>query len=107
MTIEKFKKEDNIEISDRQPAIGNSFDVLKRFIRARSVAVERCDLCSIDLGPDHHHLVEPATRRLVCACQACAILFSGAAETRYRRVPESVQYLSNFQLSDAQWEGLM
>ena len=86
---------------------GSSFDVLKRFVRARSVAVERCDLCSIELGPDHLHLVEPATRTLVCACQACAILFSGAAETRYRRVPERVQYLPNFQLSDVQWEGLM
>lgn len=64
-------------------------------------------MCSIELGPDHPHLVEPATRRLVCACQACAILFSGVAETRYRRVTERVQYLPNFQLSDAQWEGLM
>lgn len=85
----------------------SSFDVLKRFVRARSVTAERCDLCSIELGPDHPHLVEPATRRLVCACQACAILFSGVAETRYRRVTERVQYLPNFQLSDAQWEGLM
>ncbi|HEY0763976.1 MAG TPA: DUF5947 family protein [Pyrinomonadaceae bacterium] len=85
----------------------SSYDVLKRFVRARSVAAERCDLCSIELGTSHPHLVEPATRRLVCACQACAILFSGAAETRYRRVPETVQYLPDFQLSDAQWEGLM
>ena len=69
--------------------------------------LERCDLCSIELGPDHPHLVEPATRRLVCACQACAILFSGAAETKYRRVPRVVRYLPNFQLTDAQWEGLM
>jgi hypothetical protein len=87
--------------------VSNNLDVLKRFIRARSVTAERCDLCSIELGENHPHLVEPATRRLVCACQACAILFSGAAETRYRRVPETVQYLPDFQLSDAQWEGLM
>lgn len=64
-------------------------------------------MCSIELGPDHPHLVEPATRRLICACQACAILFSGAAETKYRRVPQQVRSLPNFQLTDAQWEGLM
>lgn len=85
---------------------GNNFDILKRFVRKRSVA-ECCDMCSIELGPDHPHLVEPATRRLVCACQACAILFSNGAETKYRRVPRDVRYLSNFKLTDAQWEGLM
>lgn len=107
MSNDKTNNEDAAQIGNQQSAIGNNFDVLKRFIRTRSVAAERCDLCSIELRPDHPHLVEPATRRLVCACQACAILFSGAAETRYRRVPERVQYLPNFQLSDAQWEGLM
>ena len=84
----------------------SNFDVLRRFVRARSLPSERCDLCSVELGPDHPHLVEPATRRLVCACQACAILFSGAAETKYLRVPRRVQYLPNFQLTEAQWESL-
>jgi len=76
-------------------------------VRARSLPSERCDLCSVELATDHPHLVEPATRRLVCACQACAILFSGAADTKYRRVPTRVQHLPNFQLSEAQWDGLM
>ncbi|HEX7335342.1 MAG TPA: DUF5947 family protein [Pyrinomonadaceae bacterium] len=78
-------------------------DINPDFLRV----VRGCDLCSIELGPDHPHLVEPATRRLVCACQACAILFSSAAETKYRRVPSSVRYLPDFHLTDAQWEGLM
>jgi Family of unknown function (DUF5947) len=86
---------------------GTNFDILKRFVRKRSVKAESCDMCSLELGPDHPHLVEPATRRLVCACQACAILFSNGAETKYRRVPQTVRYLSNFELTDAQWEGLM
>ena len=64
-------------------------------------------MCSVELRPDHPHLVEPATRRLICACQACAILFSSAAETKYRRVPHRLRYLRNFNLTDAQWEGLM
>lgn len=104
MINDKPNNEDAEAIANRQSAIEN---VLRRFVRARSVPLERCDLCSIELGPDHPHLVEPATRRLVCACQACAILFSGAAETKYRRVPRVVRYLPNFQLTDAQWEGLM
>jgi hypothetical protein len=85
----------------------SNFDILKRFVRKRSAPVECCDMCGLELGPDHAHLVEPATRKLICACQACAILFSNGAETKYRRVPQTVRYLSNFQLTDAQWEGLM
>ena len=34
-------------------------------------------MCSQELAPEHDHLVEPANRRLICACQACAILFEG------------------------------
>jgi hypothetical protein len=64
-------------------------------------------MCSVEVASDHSHLIEPATRRLVCACQACAILFSGAAETKYRRVPQKVQYLPDFKMTEAQWEGLM
>src|SRR5215813_8231898 len=107
MIDQKQHHEVDAQIGNRKSEIGNSFDLLRRFVRARSVASERCDLCSIELGLDHPHLVEPATRRLVCACQACAILFSGAADTKYRRVPERVQYLPNFQLTGVQWEGLM
>ena len=85
----------------------SNLDILKRFVRKRSVTAECCDICSIELRPDHGHLIEPATRKLVCACQACAILFSNGTETKYRRVPQTVRYLPNFQLTDAQWEGLM
>ena len=45
--------------------------------------------CSVELSPTHPHLVEPETRKLLCACQACAILFSGQAETKYRRATTS------------------
>jgi len=104
MSSDTLKDETSEPIDNRQPEIGN---VLRRFIRARSVPTERCDMCSAELTSEHPHLVEPATRRLICACQACAVLFSGAANTKYRRVPRTVRSLSNFQISDAQWEGLM
>lgn len=64
-------------------------------------------MCSIELTDRHAHLVEPATRKLSCACQACAVLFSAAAEQRYRRVPERVRHLKNFQMTDVEWESLM
>ncbi len=64
-------------------------------------------MCSAELPPDHQHLVEPSSRQLICACQPCAILFSGDAEMKYRRVPRRIRYLSDFQLTDAQWESLM
>jgi hypothetical protein len=51
-------------------------------------------------------LLELANRRLVCSCEACAILFNGQQVQRYRRVPRRVERLANFQMTDAQWESL-
>jgi hypothetical protein len=80
---------------------------LRRYVRPRAAVVrERCELCDAELAPEHSHLVEPATRRLACACEACALLFSGRAEGRYRRVPRNVRFLADFRLTDASWDGL-
>jgi hypothetical protein len=84
-----------------------ALSALKRFVRPRNVAVERCELCAAELGAEHPHLVEPASRQLLCACQPCAILFSGHGDMKYRRVPRRIRYLSDFQLTDAQWESLL
>ncbi len=78
---------------------------LKRFVRPRAPR-ERCDLCGVGLADLHPHLIEPANRRLICACDACALLFSSPGETRYRRVPRRVQYLPGLRLSDETWEAL-
>ncbi|MBW3596704.1 MAG: hypothetical protein KY475_05450 [Planctomycetes bacterium] len=83
-----------------------SVAALRRFTRPRE-RVERCELCAVALPPEHQHLVEPATRRLLCACEACAILFSNDAETKYRRVPRRGRQLSDFHMSDAQWNALL
>ena len=64
-------------------------------------------MCSRELGPEHEHLVEPANRKLICACDACAILFEGQSGARYKRVQRRVLFLRDFQLTDAQWDGLM
>jgi len=84
----------------------NAFAALRQFARKRA-AVERCEMCSRELAPEHEHLVEPANRKLICACGACAILFEGQAGTKYKRVPRRVLFLQDFQLTDGQWDGLM
>lgn len=82
-----------------------SFGVLRQFAR-RERPVERCELCSLGLRPDHPHLIELAPRRLLCTCDACSLLFSGPA-SKYKRVPRRVHSLPDFCLTDAEWNGLM
>lgn len=62
-------------------------------------------MCSTPLGSAHQHLLEPARRQLLCSCDACAILFS--SQTKYKRVPRVVRCLTDFRMTDAQWDGLM
>ena len=83
-----------------------SFATLRQFIR-QPAPVERCELCSTALAADHQHLIEPASRRLLCCCDACAILFSNPESTQYRRVPRRIRLLSDFSISDAQWDSLL
>lgn len=64
-------------------------------------------MCSASLAADHQHLIEMSSRQLACACDACAILFSGQVEKRYKRIPRRIRYLSDFRITDVQWESLM
>lgn len=87
-----------------------AFSALRQFTRSRSAAsraVEHCELCSTALHHDHPHLVELANRQILCACDACALLFDGLEKSRYKRVSRSSEYLPNFEMSDGQWESLM
>jgi Family of unknown function (DUF5947) len=83
-----------------------SLDVLRQLAR-KGQPVERCELCSAPVVEGHAHLLELKTRKLYCACTACAILFSGQGARRYKRVPQQMRFLENFRLTDAQWESLM
>jgi hypothetical protein len=91
---------------ERTLSSSNPFGALKGFAR-RGVPGERCELCGSGIAPEHEHLIEPEQRRLTCACQACAILFSGQSGQRYKRVPLRIRFLTDFQLTDTQWESLM
>jgi hypothetical protein len=91
-------------------AFDQAVGVLRQFRgarRATSRAVERCELCSAELHHDHPHLVELASRQLVCACDACAMLFDGLERSKYKRVSRSIQFLKDFAMTDAQWDCLI
>jgi hypothetical protein len=79
-----------------------AFASLRRFLRPPAVP-EWCELCSAELAADHAHLVELASRRLCCACDPCALLFSSQAAPKYRRVPRRARFLADFRLTDVQW----
>lgn len=68
---------------------------------------EHCDMCGVGLMHQHQHLLEPVARRLVCACDACAVLFYQSGETKYKRVPRRARFLKDFQMTDGQWDSLL
>lgn len=80
--------------------------VLQQFARRRSTR-ERCELCSAELGPVHSHLLEPAKRQILCACEACSLLFCGQTEAAYKRIPHRTRLLADFAMTDMEWEALM
>lgn len=96
----------------RGPAadMDQAIEVLRRFRGARRTSpreVERCELCGAALAEEHPHLVELASRQLVCACDPCALLFDGRERSKYKRVSRRVLSLTNFRMTDSQWESLI
>lgn len=82
----------------------SGFHKLRELVRQKPPR-ERCDLCAAPVPTVHQHLLEPASRALVCACEACAILFS-APSAKFRRVPRRIRLIRDFQLADQLWEDL-
>jgi hypothetical protein len=83
----------------------NAMNRLRRLADVRR-GIERCDLCGREIATEHDHLLEPANRRMSCACRPCAVLFTGEVGARYRRVPTRVLKLDEFRLTDGQWDAL-
>jgi hypothetical protein len=92
-------------VSETSPA-GGSLVSLRQFVR-RPSSSEFCEMCHKDLAANHQHLLEPVGRKLLCACDACAILFSSQGQTKYKRVPRRIRFLADFRITDSQWGGLM
>jgi hypothetical protein len=86
----------------------NPFAMLQRFARpqTKTEAPEICEFCSLELSPQHRHLLETAKRKIICVCDACALRFENVAEGRFKLIPRDGRALPDFQLTDAQWENL-
>lgn len=72
-------------------------------------ALERCELCSEAIAPKHRHLLDLTMRTVICACNACSLLFGreGAAGGKYRLMPQRSLFLPDFHMTDEQWDALM
>ena len=71
--------------------------------------VEHCELCSEVIPIDHRHLLDLSGHALVCVCQACLLLFNkeGSGGRKYRLVPRRYAALTDFRMTDQQWDDLM
>ncbi len=83
---------------------GNWVATLRRFVG--SPAAERCELCGSGLDAAHQHLVEPASRRLLCACESCVGKIAAAPNGEYRIVSSGARLLADFHMTDAEWDAL-
>ena len=74
----------------------------------REAALERCELCGEVIPADHRHLLDLQSRELMCACQACKILFDRkeAGVGHYRLVPDRRLRIEGFRLEDEDWAAL-
>jgi hypothetical protein len=81
------------------------FQNLRRFIQPPPPS-EKCKICGAGLEDDHPHLIEPARRKPICACNACAMLFA-AEGACYKRIPRRAHSLNDYRISHAQWDRLM
>lgn len=86
---------------------------LRRFLQVqeptRVAEEEHCQMCSAPLASAHRHMLELARRGILCACDACALLFAdeGAGQGKYRLIPRRVLALQDFRVTDEQWDELM
>jgi hypothetical protein len=82
-----------------------AFATLRRFVRSRA-AVERCELCGLELAREHRHLLEVSNRKIVCACDPCALRFTDVVDGRFKLIPRDARILPDFRVTDAQWDDL-
>jgi hypothetical protein len=96
--------------SEDHGTTAGSVDVLRRVLdrQRRTVPGERCDLCATPIPDEHAHVVNVESRNLLCTCRACYLLFTseGAAQGKFRAVPDRYLYAPSFAFGDAQWDAL-
>lgn len=94
-----------------QPTSAPSLGALRQFMQKREptrAPLEHCELCNEVIPEKHRHLLELGRHNILCACQACSLLFSerGAAGGKYLLIPDRYLALTDFQMGDEQWESL-
>ena len=83
--------------------------VLSRITSRRPppAAGERCEMCAEPIAEQHAHVVNLASRSLLCTCRGCYLLFTDRdADLRYRAVPDRHLAFPDLSLSEAQWAAL-
>jgi hypothetical protein len=91
------------------PPVRAPFPLLQKIADAgQSRPANSCELCATPLADDHAHVVDVESRRLLCTCRPCRLLFTqeGAAMGQYRAVPDRGFESPSFPLSEAQWQRL-
>lgn len=84
---------------------------LARFLSQRRPPTpgEACELCGEQVPEnEHRHVVDLERRGLLCSCRGCALLFTetGAAQGRYRAVPERYLRVEPFTAPPPAWAAL-
>jgi hypothetical protein len=76
--------------------------VVRRAASPPAGDAERCDLCGLGVPEAHRHVVDLQQAELLCACRACALLFTREAAGRghYRLIPETRSRLSGLSPKD-------
>jgi hypothetical protein len=73
-----------------------------------TVPSEHCGLCGLPIAAQHRHVIDLAKREILCACQACSVLFdhSAAGGRHYRLLPRRRLLLARLKLDDLDWRAL-
>jgi hypothetical protein len=98
-----------MDASPSIPSAGKAtpFSTLRTFAQRRPAPTEeRCELCSLVLAPEHRHLLESATRKIICSCDACGFRFENVLDGRFKLIPRDVWSLPGFRMEDPAWEAL-
>ena len=67
----------------------------------RDPALEYCDLCGLQIDPEHRHLLHLGERRIVCSCEGCWAMRAGEGD--YRPVGSRTLWLDDLDLPDDLW----
>ena len=84
---------------------GGSLSTLRRLAKPIP-RTEQCALCSVGIAPAHRHLLEVANRKIICACDPCALRFQDVAGGRFKLIPRGARALPGFEVTEAEWERL-